>query len=88
MNLLYALRRHLELSRRERAIYRELSRLDDHGLADIGLSRADLRPVARLAARRGQLDVSTSVDAARGGRTAPDVAAPRLTGYGLGLRPA
>ena len=88
MNLLCTLLNRLELNRRERAIYRELVRLDERSLADIGLGRADLWPVARLAARRGHLDASNLADAARGGRTAADVVAPRLTGYGLGLRPA
>ena len=51
MNLLHQLRTTIESARRAPATVRELSRLDDRTLADIGVERADIRRSAWRAAR-------------------------------------
>lgn len=85
MNLLNSLLQQLELGRRERAVYRELARLDDRDLSDIGLGRSDIRDVARLAARHGRLDLHAWRELVAA--TTADVAPPRPVGQRLQLRP-
>jgi uncharacterized protein YjiS (DUF1127 family) len=51
MDLLNRILRHIEALQREQATVRELRRRDDRLLADIGIERADIRRVARRAAR-------------------------------------
>ena len=53
MHLLHRLRHGFETKLRERETIAGLGRLDERRLADLGLSREDIRPVARLAARLG-----------------------------------
>lgn len=53
MHLLHRLRHGLETKLRERETATALGRLDERRLADFGLSREDIRPVAQLAARLG-----------------------------------
>lgn len=53
MHLLHRMRHGLETRLRERETATALGRLDERRLADFGLSREDIRPVARLAARLG-----------------------------------
>jgi uncharacterized protein YjiS (DUF1127 family) len=53
MDLLHRLRSGLAVKRRELDTIQILNRLNDRGLADLGLTRAEIRPVARLAARLG-----------------------------------
>ena len=53
MNLLYRLARYLETKRVEGEIHRQLARLNDRSLADIGLARADISRFARAAACPG-----------------------------------
>ncbi len=57
MNLLSRLSHALEIKRREQKTIHELSQLSDRDLADFGLSRADIRVVAWLAARTDGMDV-------------------------------
>ena len=85
MSLLHSLLRQLELGRRERATYRELARLDDRDLSDIGLSRSDIRDVARLAAQHGHLDLHNWKELAI--TSTVDVAPSRPTRQRLQLRP-
>jgi uncharacterized protein YjiS (DUF1127 family) len=51
MNLTHRLAQTIAAKRHERATTFALSRLADGQLADLGLAREDIRPVARLAAR-------------------------------------
>ena len=89
MKLLLHLRRAFEIRRRERTTVRELSRLGDRELADLGLGRADIRDVARAAARVGSLDVYAYHGARDDARATRDgQAAGRLAGRALGLRSA
>jgi uncharacterized protein YjiS (DUF1127 family) len=81
MDLLNRLQNYLELRRRERETMHELAQLSDRALGDLGLARADIRRIARAAARAGRLDLA----AYRARREAPSVPA-MLVGQGLGLR--
>ena len=56
MNLLSHLSHALEIRRREQRTIHELSQLSDRDLADCGLSRADIRDVAWVAARAYGID--------------------------------
>ena len=58
MHLLHRLRHSLATKLRERETVAAFGRLDERRLADLGLSRPDIRPVARLAARSGPSGVS------------------------------
>lgn len=84
-NLIHALRRQLAMRTRERRTYAELARLGERDLADIGLTRADLRGVARAAARQGLRDVF-AFDGGPRRPSAADWSIDWLTGRGLGLR--
>jgi uncharacterized protein YjiS (DUF1127 family) len=57
MDLLNRLRHALEIKRQEQRTIHELSQLSDRALADLGLSRADIRDVAWVAARADGIDV-------------------------------
>ena len=57
MKLFHRVRHTLEIKRREREAVRELARLGDRELADLGLARADIRDVARLAAQTEPLAI-------------------------------
>ena len=57
MNLLSRLSHALEIKRHEHRTIHELSQLSDRALADFGLSRADIRDVAWVAARADGTDV-------------------------------
>jgi uncharacterized protein YjiS (DUF1127 family) len=52
MDLLNHVRDFLKIRLSEEASVRELKRLDDRSLADLGISRTEIRGVARAAARR------------------------------------
>ncbi|MEK0083276.1 DUF1127 domain-containing protein [Benzoatithermus flavus] len=88
MDLLHRLYGRLIRFLHERETYRALARLDDRELADLGLHRADLRAIARDAARAGRLDVFDWVATTRGGQAGTEGPASRLVGFGLGLRAA
>lgn len=77
MTLLELVRRRLDRLARERKAVAELSRLDDRGLADIGLARTDIRAVARVAARDGAVDAFAFRERALTGRSAGKEARPR-----------
>lgn len=53
MNLLH----HIATAARESRIYRGLARLDDRALADLGIERAEIGPLARLVAESGTPDI-------------------------------
>ena len=57
MTMLHRIVANIQAKRRERGTFRALSRLDDRQLADFGLAREDIRPVARLAARESAAEV-------------------------------
>ena len=63
MGLLHRIRHAIATWRHERDTYGELARLTERDLADLGLSRADIRNVARTAARQGPVDVFAFDDA-------------------------
>jgi uncharacterized protein YjiS (DUF1127 family) len=84
MNVIRHLRHRLAIRAREREAYAGLTRLADRDLADIGLSRSDIREVARAAARQGPVDVFAFGGARRPSRV--DTGVAWLTGRGLGLR--
>jgi uncharacterized protein YjiS (DUF1127 family) len=88
MDLLHRLHRRLVLFLHERATYQALARLDDRELKDLGLTRADLRALARDAARAGRLDLFAWTAAARSRHAMVEPGASRLVGYSLGLRAA
>jgi uncharacterized protein YjiS (DUF1127 family) len=88
MDLLHRLFGRIVRFAHERETYQALVRLDDRELADLGLNRADLRDIARDAARAGHLDVYTWAAAAHGETPAIVGAGRRLLGFGLGLRAA
>ena len=88
MNLLQQLRDHIALARREHDTYQALARLSDHDLADLGLNRDDLRPLARTAARLGRIDVFAWVRATRSETAEPARAQGRLMNYGFAMRTA
>ena len=60
MDLLHRLRHGLGAKLRERETIYALDRLYERRLADFGLTRGDVRPVARLAARLGPAEVPLS----------------------------
>ena len=84
MNVIQNLRHRLAVHAREREAYAGLARLADRDLADIGLSRSDIREVARAAAHQGQVDVFAFRGAKRPASVETGLA--WLTGRGLGLR--
>ena len=53
MNLLH----HIATAARENEIYRGLARLDARALADLGIERAEIGPLARLVAESGSADI-------------------------------
>jgi uncharacterized protein YjiS (DUF1127 family) len=55
MDLVNRVRDYLKTRLSEEASVRELDRLDDRALADLGIPRAGIRGVARAAARRSVL---------------------------------
>lgn len=59
MDLLLRLKHALDRDAHERAIIRDLSRLGERELADLGLRRSDIGTLARRAVRNGRLDVFT-----------------------------
>lgn len=71
MDLLNHLRRALEIRRIERRTIEELSWCSDRDLADIGISRADIRSIARATARDAAVGAGAQApavrDAGRGG---------------------
>ena len=81
MNFLHRIQHQLELKRREADTAHELAQLSDRALGDLGLVRADIRRVAREAARAGLLDLAEYQSLRnRAGTSAA------LVGHGLGLR--
>jgi uncharacterized protein YjiS (DUF1127 family) len=81
MDFLHRIQQHLELKRREADTAHELAQLSDRALGDLGLLRADIRRVAREAARAGLLDLA-EYRARHDSAGAPAA----LVGLGLGLR--
>ena len=81
MNFLHRIQHQLELKRREADTVHELAQLSHRALGDLGLVRADIRRVAREAARAGLLDLADYQ--ARHDRAGTSAA---LVGQGLGLR--
>ena len=81
MNFLHRIQHQLELKRREADTAHELAQLSDRALGDLGLVRADIRRVAREAARAGLLDLAEYQS--RRNRAGTSAA---LVGHGLGLR--
>jgi uncharacterized protein YjiS (DUF1127 family) len=78
MHLLHRITLYLETKRVEGDIYQHLARLDDRGLADIGLARGDIAGFARAAARPGVRPVADNFPA--------EAAGGFLVGPALGLR--
>jgi uncharacterized protein YjiS (DUF1127 family) len=68
MDLMNRIRDYLKTRLSEEASVRELNRLDDRSLADLGIPRAEIRGVARAAARRSVLAAADhkALDAAAG----------------------
>jgi uncharacterized protein YjiS (DUF1127 family) len=68
MDLVNRMRDYLKTRLSEEASVRELDRLDDRSLADLGIPRAGIRGVARAAARRSVLAAAShkTLDAAAG----------------------
>ena len=58
MDLMNRFQTYLEFRRRERETVHELAQLSDRALGDLGLARADIRRIARAAARAGRLDLA------------------------------
>jgi uncharacterized protein YjiS (DUF1127 family) len=76
MTMLHRIVAKIEAKRRERGTFRALSRLNDRQLADFGVAREDIRPIARLAARQSTAEIPVELlvkrlAAGADGRSAP-----------------
>jgi uncharacterized protein YjiS (DUF1127 family) len=80
MDLVNLVRDYLKIRLAEEASVRELNRLDDRTLADLGIPRAEIRKAARAAARRSVLAATSHKAPAAAGTPAV------LVARGLSLR--
>jgi uncharacterized protein YjiS (DUF1127 family) len=86
MDLLHRIGQSLAAKLSEQNTVRRLQRLDDRNLADLGLVRDEIRPVARLAAQMGPQGAAIKEIVEQVRRSGEDARARRMPDNGSGSR--
>ncbi len=88
MSILATISTALERRRRENRTFRELAMLSERDLNDLGISRADIRRIAREAAEQGVIDIYQWRERNEVQGLADGVAAGRLVTHALSFKAA
>jgi uncharacterized protein YjiS (DUF1127 family) len=88
MSILTTISTRLERRRRESRTFSELAMLSDRDLTDLGISRSDIRRIAREAAERGVIDIHQWRERNESRSIGDSIATGPLVTRALGLKTA